>query len=92
MWLHEDQLPLKWRVQQAHDQLRLKNGGHQSVRRLLINSKLASNQRQQVVVLADAFGQVLWVPTLKTSWLDRTPFANQPAVVTYLYRRKRKSK
>lgn len=89
MWLHSDQLPLKWRPVRAHDYIRLKDGGHQSVRRLLINQKLAKSLRSQVMVLADAKGEVLWVPFLKTSWLDRRLFASQPAVVIYLYQRKR---
>lgn len=92
MWLHEDQLPLKWRPVNERDRLRLKGGSHQSVRRLLINSKFTQAKRKQVVVLADSHDEVLWVPSLKTAWLDRTPFASQPAIITYLYRRKRKQK
>ncbi|WP_083487231.1 tRNA lysidine(34) synthetase TilS [Limosilactobacillus secaliphilus] len=89
IWLRDDQLPLKWRLARSKDQLRLKNGGHQSVRRLLINAKIARAQRAEVVVLADAHDEVLWVPGVKSAWLDRKSFATQPAVVAYLYRRKR---
>lgn len=92
MWLQADQLPLKWRPVHDHDRLRLKGGGHQSVRRLLINSKLPRSERNDVMVLADHHDEVLWVPPLKTAWLARSSFANQPAIVTYLYRRKRKQK
>lgn len=92
MWLQKDQLPLKWRLVHDHDRLRLKGGNHQSVRRLLINSKLSRSKRNDVMVLADHQDEVLWVPPLKTAWLDRTPFAHQSPIVTYLYRRKRKQK
>lgn len=63
-------LPLKLRVWQKDDRLRLKNGGHQKVRRVLINAKVPMSKRMDQLVLTTAKGTVLWVVGYKFAWLD----------------------
>lgn len=63
--------PLYWRPWQPTDQLALKGGGHQSVRRILINQKVPAQQRSAVFVLVNAQGTVLWVVGHKFSYRDR---------------------
>ncbi|CAJ1225447.1 tRNA lysidine(34) synthetase TilS [Lactiplantibacillus xiangfangensis] len=53
--------PLYFRPWQASDQLTLRGGGHQSIRRILINQKVPANQRDGIYVLVNARGEALWV-------------------------------
>lgn len=71
LWLTKKQLPLRVRQWQSTDQIRLKSGHHQSVRRILINQKIPLSQRPAQLVVVDQQGQVLWVINHKTAWLDR---------------------
>lgn len=68
--LNKFSLPLTLRAWQSGDRIRLKNGGHQPVRRVLINAKVPTDQRRQQLVLTTANGTVLWVVGYKFSWLD----------------------
>lgn len=71
MWLTPNQLPLSIRGWHSNDQLRLKSGDHQSIRRVMINQKIPLAQRPNYLVLVDNQSNVLWAIGLKTSWLDR---------------------
>jgi tRNA(Ile)-lysidine synthase len=71
MWLAPDQFPLSLRHWQADDFIILKNGGHQKVRRVLIDQKLPQQVRDRQLVLVDALGQVVWVVGRKWSWFAR---------------------
>ncbi|MFC6180472.1 tRNA lysidine(34) synthetase TilS [Lactiplantibacillus daowaiensis] len=62
--------PLQWRPWQPGDQLQLKNGGHQTVRRILIDQKVPMAQRDQAMVLVNAHGTVLWLVGHKFSYRD----------------------
>lgn len=55
-WLTEADWPLVWRPWQAGDRIVLKGGGHQLVRRLLIDRKVPAERREQVQVLVNAQG------------------------------------
>ncbi|MFR0580542.1 tRNA lysidine(34) synthetase TilS [Limosilactobacillus mucosae] len=70
-------LPLKLRGWQKDDCLRLKNGGHQKVRRVLINAKVPMSKRMDQLVLTTAKGTVLWVVGYKFAWLDGSDSAYQ---------------
>lgn len=67
-WLTTTDWPLMWRPWQAGDRIALKGGGHQTVRRLLINQKVPVELRGQVLVLVNAQGNVLWVVGHKFSY------------------------
>jgi tRNA(Ile)-lysidine synthase len=67
-WLTTADWPLVWRPWQSGDRVALKGGGHQTVRRLLINQKVPAEQRDQVQVLVNAQGEVLWVVGHKYSY------------------------
>lgn len=71
IWLPESQLPLKLRTWRAGDRIRLKNGGHQRVERVLINQKVPQAQRRRQLVLTDAENHVLWIVGYKTTWRER---------------------
>lgn len=71
IWLPPQKIPLTWRTWRSGDQLRLKDGGHQSVERVMINNKVPQAQRRRQLVLVDAGDQVLWVVGYKTTWRDR---------------------
>ena len=71
MWLSPDQLPLTLRPWQPGDRLRLKDGGHQSVHRVLIDQKVNAGDRGSQLVLVDARGTVVWLIGRKWSWFDR---------------------
>ena len=62
---------LSWRPWRTGDQLTLKGGGHQSVRRILIDQKVPVAQRSQVMVLVNAQQTVLWVVGHKFIYRDR---------------------
>ncbi|RRK10348.1 tRNA lysidine(34) synthetase TilS [Lactiplantibacillus garii] len=68
--LVEQDWPLYWRPWRAGDQLTLRGGGHQSVRRVLIDQKLPAEQRSRVRVLVNAHEQVLWVVGHKFTYRD----------------------
>lgn len=61
--------PLTVRPWQSTDQLRLANGHHQAVRRVLINAKVPRQRRSRVAVLVTASGAVLAVLGVKWSVL-----------------------
>ena len=67
-WLTGADWPLVWRPWQSGDRIVLKGGGHQTVRRLLINQKVPAELREQVQVLVNAAGNVLWVVGHKYSY------------------------
>lgn len=71
LWLAPDQLPLTLRPWQSTDYLRLKGGGHQRVKRVLINQKVPQPARLHQLVLVDAHGEVVWLLDRKWSWFDR---------------------
>lgn len=71
LWLPETDFPLQVRRWHANDQIRLKNGHHQSVRRILINNKVANERRRTQLVVTTANEEVVWVVGQKFSWLDR---------------------
>ncbi|MFB9770664.1 tRNA lysidine(34) synthetase TilS [Lactiplantibacillus modestisalitolerans] len=64
--------PLSWRPWQTGDRLALKGGGHQPVRRILIDQKVPVEVRDQVRVLVNAQGSVLWVVGYKFSYRSPT--------------------
>lgn len=72
LYLKAGQLPLHWSNGETGGEIRLKNGGHQTLARLMINRKIARDQRKSWPTLLDHQGRVLWVLGLKTAWLDRT--------------------
>lgn len=64
--LKANQLPLWLRLAAKQDKLALKTG-HQSLRRLLINQKVARDERPNVQVLVTNDDQVVAVPGVKTA-------------------------
>lgn len=70
MWLRPDQLPLSIRQWQRGDRLRLRNGHHQRVSRILIDQHVPANVRHSQQVLVDRHDRVLWVIGRKTAWYD----------------------
>ncbi|MGM9891520.1 tRNA lysidine(34) synthetase TilS [Limosilactobacillus sp.] len=71
MWLAPAQWPLRLRLWRPGDALRLKGGGRQKVRRVLIDQKVPNRERDQQLVLVDATGTVVWLIGRKWSWFDR---------------------
>lgn len=71
MWLAPDQFPLRLRPWQAGDALRLKQGGHQLVRRILIDQKVPNAARQHQLVLVDAHDEPVWLLGRKWAWFTR---------------------
>lgn len=71
MWLDPQRLPLTLRPWQPGDHLRLKGGGHQLVRRVLIDQKVPTAARDRQLVLVDVTGTVVWLIDRKWSWFDR---------------------
>lgn len=88
-WLKNSQLPLRIRQWKSGDYLRLKSGGHQSVQRLLINKKVSRDLRQNYPVITDSNDDVLVVPGLKSSWLDREALKGQQYQKVFIYQRQR---
>ena len=70
-WLAPDQFPLRLRQWRQKDRIRLKNGHHQLVKRVLIDQKVSRKQRDQQMVLVDAHDEVVWIVNRKWSWFER---------------------
>ena len=70
-WLAPDQFPLRLRQWRKKDCIRLKNGHHQLVKRVLIDQKVPQKQRDQQMVLVDAHDEVVWIVNRKWSWFER---------------------
>lgn len=78
------QLPLVVRSPRATDCLRLTNGHHQAVRRVLINAKVPRDRRAQTPVLVTAQGDVLAVLGVKWAvWPPRSHTKNYHIVLKY---------
>ncbi|MDO4903505.1 MAG: tRNA lysidine(34) synthetase TilS [Limosilactobacillus sp.] len=71
MWLSPDQFPLTIRPWQADDVIKLKDGGQQKVRRVLIDQKMPNEDRNRQMVLVDPKGTVVWLIGRKWSWFTR---------------------
>ncbi|AMV69734.1 tRNA(Ile)-lysidine synthetase [Pediococcus damnosus] len=56
--------------------LRLKNGGHKSIRRVLMDAKVPVSKRKGWPVLKDANQQAVWLLGIRKSWLEE-PFDSQ---------------
>ena len=63
-------LPLCLRPWQPGDDLTLKNGGRQLIRRILIDQKVPAAERAGAMVLVTAHGTVLWLVGHKFSYRD----------------------
>ena len=61
--------PLRVRASRPSDLIRLKNGGHQKVRRILIDQKVPNYQRRGTQVLLTQQGQILSLLKYKSSVL-----------------------
>lgn len=84
MALTAAQLPLEVRSPRATDRLRLADGHHQAVRRVMINAKVPRDQREQTPVLVTAQGDVLAVLGVKWSvWPPRSHTKNYHIVLKY---------
>lgn len=79
--LRADQLPLIRRPWQAGDRIRLAQGGHQKVRRILIDQKVPVDLRPQQMVVVTKDQEVLWVEGRKVASLP--PVAD--GIELYLY-------
>ncbi|MGN1283843.1 MAG: tRNA lysidine(34) synthetase TilS, partial [Candidatus Limosilactobacillus intestinavium] len=77
VWLTDNQLPLRVRTWRLNDEVRLKNGHHQKVRRILIDQKVPQPMRPLQLVVVDRQDQVLWAVNRKTAWLDRRVIRDQ---------------
>ncbi|MFC6260369.1 tRNA lysidine(34) synthetase TilS [Levilactobacillus fujinensis] len=78
------QLPLEIRSFRATDRLRLADGHHQAVRRVLINAKVPRDRRTQTPVLVTAQGDVLAVLGVKWAvWPPRPHTKNYHIVLKY---------
>lgn len=71
MWLAPAQFPLRLRLWRPGDALRLKAGGHQLVRRILIDQKVPNTLRKGQAVLVDAHGEPVWLVGRKWAWFAR---------------------
>lgn len=71
LWLPSQCWPLMLRPWQSDDALQLKNGGHQSIRRALINAKIPVPLRSRQMVLATADHRILTLIGIKWSWWPR---------------------
>ena len=89
MWLPKEQFPLHVRHWRPGDQVRLKGGHHQEVRRILIDQKAPVEIRPQQSVLTLADGRVLTLVGYKWSWFDRPADYLQQWVHFYVGQRRR---
>lgn len=80
--LRPDQLPIIRRPWQAGDRIRLANGGHQKVRRILIDQKVPLDLRPHQMVVVTSDHQILWVEGRKVASLP----PSAAGIDLYLYR------
>ncbi|CUS26840.1 tRNA(Ile)-lysidine synthetase [Paucilactobacillus oligofermentans DSM 15707 = LMG 22743] len=71
MWLPKSVLPLRVRLVKLDDEIRLKDGHHQKVRRILIDQKVPNDERQQQVVVVTNDDEPIWVVNRKFTYLQR---------------------
>ncbi|KRL28764.1 tRNA(Ile)-lysidine synthetase [Limosilactobacillus frumenti DSM 13145] len=90
MWLPKKQFPLRLRQWRPGDELRLRGGNHQAVRRILIDQKVPVAIRSQQKVLTLADGQILTLVGYKWSWFDRPADYLQQWVHFYVGQRHQK--
>nr|WP_279383339.1 tRNA lysidine(34) synthetase TilS [Secundilactobacillus collinoides] len=64
------ELPLIVRDAQPSDRIQLKQGGHKSVRRLLIDHKIPNAKRNRQLVVVTAMGEVLWLVGIQRSFRE----------------------
>ena len=71
MWLPKSAFPLRVRLVKLDDEIRLKDGHHQKVRRIMIDQKVPNDQRQQQVVVVTDDDEPIWVVNRKLTYLER---------------------
>jgi tRNA(Ile)-lysidine synthetase-like protein len=67
--LSKDDWPLIVQSTQNHDKITLKNGGHQTARRIFINGKVPTQQRRRACTLLTRQGRVLAILGYRESFL-----------------------
>lgn len=61
-------LPLTVRTRLPGDRVRLKGmDGRKKVKKLFIDQKIPRSQREQQIVIADAIGEIIWLPGMRPS-------------------------
>ncbi|AEV94594.1 tRNA lysidine(34) synthetase TilS [Pediococcus claussenii] len=76
--------PLRIKPIDIDIKLGLKNGGHKTVRRELIDQKIPGSKRSQLVMVVDKNDQLIWIPGLKKSWLSQ-PFESNRTIYTMIF-------
>lgn len=67
-------LPLKIRHRETGDRIRIKGmNGSKKIKDLLIDRKIPMSQRNQLIIIEDASGQVVWIVGLQESRLSIQP-------------------
>ena len=79
-------LPLRIRPSQLSDRLRLKGGGWQPVRRVLINQKVPAAERPRAQLLVDQTDRPLWLVGYRFAWWEWPPVIDDKwqKIVVYL--------
>lgn len=67
--LEPKQLPLHIRTRKIGDVIKLKNG-HQKIKKIMIDAKIPIDKRDNVPLLVDNCGQVLWIVGYKHAWFE----------------------
>ncbi|WP_461240730.1 tRNA lysidine(34) synthetase TilS [Paucilactobacillus sp. N302-9] len=71
LWLPPKAFPLQLRLWHANDAIRLKGDQHQKVRRILIDHKVPTEERQTQPVIVTQQDQIIWIVGQKFSWFKR---------------------
>lgn len=67
--INESQFPLRMRTRLVGDVLKLKFG-HQKVKRVMIDAKIPTRERDYVPLIVNAQGEVLWIVGYKHAWVE----------------------
>lgn len=71
IWLPPEALPLTIRKADSDDEIRLKDGHHQKVRRILIDQKVPNEDRLQQLVVVTRQNEPIWIVNRKFTYLER---------------------
>ena len=77
-------LPLKVRTRLEGDRIRIKNMNHyKKVKDIFINEKISKIDRDSYPVVIDSNNEIVWLPGLKKSYLDRQKSKKYDIIIEY---------
>ena len=84
IYLNSEDIKLPLKVRTRIDGIRIKNMNHyKKVKDIFINEKISKSNRDSYPIVVDSNNEIIWIPGLKKSYLDRQKSKKYDIIVEY---------